>query len=221
MSQDFGTITQRLDGSYIITRDGHPFHVPNEGGYSALWEEVDAFALANPEKVTDEPPPAEPTPEELAESEKQAAETESAQILTSLMQRNLAQTASFAAAEFAVFAKAGLYPEWTPGTLYAQGNRFVFGAIVYETQQAVTAQGHQTPGSTGMLAVYRPISVDAETGAEPDGSLGHPYSFITGMDVHAGKHYSYEGRVYLAKADMLPCTWAPGTAGLWQWELVG
>ena len=28
------------------------------------------------------------------------------------------------------------------------------------------------------------------------------------------------GEVDLCKADMKPCVWAPGTAGLWQWEAV-
>ena len=32
--------------------------------------------------------------------------------------------------------------------------------------------------------------------------------------------YSYNGVVYLCKADMKPCVWAPGTAGVWQWEAV-
>ena len=32
--------------------------------------------------------------------------------------------------------------------------------------------------------------------------------------------YRFNEKTYLAKADMLPCTWDPGTAGLWQWEEV-
>ena len=44
--------------------------------------------------------------------------------------------------------------------------------------------------------------------------------FISGRDVHEGSYYSYEGKLYLAKTDMTPCTWDPGTAGLWQWEEV-
>ena len=38
------------------------------------------------------------------------------------------------------------------------------------------------------------------------------------MDVKNGRYYSYEGKLWLAKADMPACVWVPGTAGLWQWE---
>ena len=40
------------------------------------------------------------------------------------------------------------------------------------------------------------------------------------MDVSNGKYYTFESTLYLAKADMKPCVWNPGTPGLWQWEVV-
>lgn len=40
------------------------------------------------------------------------------------------------------------------------------------------------------------------------------------MDVYTGKYYTFQGKLYRAKADMIPCIWEPGTPGLWQWELV-
>ena len=64
-------------------------------------------------------------------------------------------------------------------------------------------------------------NVHSGTGAEPDGSREHPYTFINGMDVSNGKYYTFESTLYLAKADMKPCVWNPGTPGLWQWEVVG
>lgn len=69
-----------------------------------------------------------------------------------------------------------------------------------------------------MLAVYRPLSVAPETGEEPDGSREHPFAFLYGMDVTKDSYYTYEGKLWLAKADMPACVWTPGTAGLWQWE---
>ena len=75
----------------------------------------------------------------------------------------------------------------------------------------------QPPFAAGMLAVYRPLSMDPETGDEPDGSREHPFAFLYGMDVKNGSYYSYEGKLWLAKADMPACVWVPGTAGLWQW----
>ena len=131
------------------------------------------------------------------------------------------QAEDFTPAEFATFAQAGLFPVWVAGESYTTGDRLVHEGVVYKVQQPVTAQGHQAPGSAGMLAIYRPISADPDTGAEPDGSLDNPYSFISGMDVSTGKYYTFEGKLYLAKADMKPCVWNPGMAGLWQWELVG
>ena len=52
-------ITRRADGSYVITNNGLPYHVPNSDGFTALWAEVDAWAQAHPEQVTDEPAPTE------------------------------------------------------------------------------------------------------------------------------------------------------------------
>ena len=160
------------------------------------------------------------TPEEQAAADLAQASAESAAILTAKMQRQLVQAEDFTPAEFATLALAGLFPVWVAGESYTTGDRLVHEGVVYEVQQPVTAQGHQPPGSAGMLAIYRPISADPDTGEEPDGSRDNPYSFISGMDVSTGKYYTFEGKLYLAKADMKPCVWNPGTAGLWQWELV-
>ena len=157
-----------------------------------------------------------PTPEELQAT----AQAQASAILAARAQRQLAQAESFTAAEFTVFAKAGLFPVWAAGESYVKGNRIVHDGVVYEVQQAVAAQAHQPPGGAGMLAVYRPLSVDAGTGAEPDGSKANPYTFINGMDVFNGKYYKFKDKLYLAKSDMKPCVWNPGMAGLWQWSLV-
>ena len=175
------------------------------------WEEITDSEAAELQK---------PTAEELKAQAAIEAAAESAAILTAKMQRQLVQAEDFTPAEFATLARAGLFPVWMPGESYTTGDRLVFDAVVYEVQQPVTAQGHQPPGSAGMLAIYRPISTDPETGDTPDGSRDNPYSFISGMDVSTGKYYTFEGKLYLAKADMKPCVWNPGTAGLWQWELV-
>ena len=185
--------------------DSEPFTIKDYGPYPEGWN-ID--------------PPA-PTEEELAEREKMEAETEASTILNTVMQRKLVQAESFTQAEFATFAKAGLFEEWSPGTEYVKGNRFVHSGIVYEAQQDVIAQEHQAPGSEGMLAIYRPISADPETGEEPDGSLENPIPYIDGMDVFNGKYYSHNGETYLCKQDMAPCVWPPDTEGLWQWELAG
>ena len=52
-------ITRRADGAYVITNNGLPYHVPNSDGFTALWAEVDAWAQAHPDQITDEPAPTE------------------------------------------------------------------------------------------------------------------------------------------------------------------
>ena len=51
---DWTHIISRPDGSYVISRNGHPYHVPNEGEFAELWREVNGHALAHPECVTPE-----------------------------------------------------------------------------------------------------------------------------------------------------------------------
>ena len=161
-----------------------------------------------------------PTEDELTAQVITEARLQSRSILLTKMQANMVQTGAFAAAEFATFAKAGLFVDWAAGQTYARGYRLAHKGIVYEVMQEVTAIEDQPPDAAGMLAVYRPLSVDPETGDEPDGSQEHPFAFLYGMDVENGSYYSYEGKLWLARADMPACVWTPGTEGLWQWEEV-
>lgn len=50
-------VTRRVDGSYVIVYNGLPYHVPDSGKWRDLWAEVDAWAQAHPEQVTEEPAP--------------------------------------------------------------------------------------------------------------------------------------------------------------------
>ena len=153
-----------------------------------------------------------------AEEQESLAQTAALSIISSSMARTYIQTASFSTGEFALFSTAGLFDEWAPDVQYSKGLRLVCDGIVYEVQQDVRSIESQPPFAAGMLAVYRPLSVDPETGDEPDGSREHPYAFLYGMDVTKDSYYSYEGKLWLARADMPACIWVPGTAGLWQWE---
>ena len=78
----------------------------------------------------------------------------------------------------------------------------------------VLPQANQPPHGEGMLAVYRPIDTTHA------GTMEDPIQWVYGMDCTSGLYYSYNATVYLCKADMKPCVWAPGTAGLWQWDAV-
>lgn len=82
----------------------------------------------------------------------------------------------------------------------------------YRTKQAVPPQAHQPPGSEGMLAIYSPID------REHAGTIEDPIPWVSGMDCYKDKYYLYNGKTYLCTQDMKPCTWEPGSDGVWQWE---
>ena len=113
-----------------------------------------------------------------------------------------------------------LLPTWeetlAAGAQLAAGTCLTKDGQVYRVVQAVTPQAHQPPDGEGMLAVYRPVSPGHA------GTADDPIPWEYGMDCLAGQYFSYEGRIYRVAAggDMIPCVWAPGTAGLWQWELI-
>ena len=214
-------IKRTADNSYVIDKNGLPFHVPNEGEFADEWAEINAYAEAHPEEVILEEPYV-PTEEEIAEAEKQAAVSQANAILEAKSRANLVQTASFTASEFSLLAKAELFPVWTAGETYPQGRRIQHEGIVYEVVAAnsVTAEAHQPPNGEGLLAVYRPLSTDPSTGETPTGTQDDPIPYLDGMDVEEGKYYSYNGKLYKANLTMPACVWPPDTAGLWQWTEV-
>ena len=111
-----------------------------------------------------------------------------------------------------------ILPTWSD--LLERGEKVQAGVCLmhsgqcYRVVQAVKPIISQPPDAGGMLAVYRPID------KEHAGTLGDPTPWVNGMDCYNGKYYSYQGKTYLCKQDMTPCVWAPGTAGVWQWEVV-
>ena len=214
-------IKRTADNSYVIDKNGLPYHVPNEGEFADEWAEINAYAEAHPEEVILEEPYV-PTEEEIAEAEKQAAVSQANAVLEAKSRASLVQTASFTAAEFSLLAKAELFPVWTAGETYPQGRRIQHEGIVYEVVAAdgVTAEAHQPPNGEGLLAVYRPLSTDPSTGETPTGTQDDPIPYIGGMDVKKDKYYSYNGKLYKANLTMPACVWPPDTAGLWQWTEV-
>lgn len=112
-------------------------------------------------------------------------------------------------------AVAPVCPDWTPGEVYQAGEIVNHEEQAYRVIQTVTALENQPPGATGMLAIYRPLDNEGHTGRIDD-----PFPYVHGMDVSTGFFYSFNGKKYLANADMKPCVWDPGTPGVWQWEEV-
>lgn len=226
--QDFGNIIYRpatrvyviKDGTYAVPHPEDP-SVPEKihKEFDSLYIEIEEYAKANPDKVSEELPH-EPSPEEIAQEELLKNQEAADILLRSRVNNILLQTDTFSSSEFSLLAKAKMFEEWQSGKVYETGFRLVYKGIVYEVVQKVTAIEGQYPGAEGMLAIYRPLSVDASTGEEPDGSKEKPFNFIYGMDVSKDMYYTYNGSLYIAKADMPACVWTPDTVGLWQWELV-
>ena len=214
-------IKRIIDNSYVIEKNGMPYHVPNEGEFADEWAEINAYAEAHPDEVILEEPYV-PTEEEIAAAELAAAKREADAVLAAKSRVNMVQTMSFPSAEFSLLAKAELFPVWTAGETYPQGRRIQHEGIVYEVVSAngVTAEAHQPPNGEGRLAVYRPLSTDPTTGETPTGTQDDPIPYLDGMDVEEGKYYSYNGKLYKANLTMPACVWPPDTAGLWQWTEV-
>lgn len=148
---------------------------------------------------------------------KAEAQKKASAILDAVAQRQIAQIATFTNEEYKVLADAEIFPAWAAGEVYTKDERIQHNGIVYNVEQEVTAQSHQPPDLTGMLAIYRPIS---EVGHEEgDGTKENPINFLLGMDCAKGKYYFFNGNTYLALMDMKPCVWEPGAAGtatVWQ-----
>lgn len=64
--EDFGTVTVRADGSFVI--NGGLYHVSNGEKHKKLHEKVKAFVEANPDKRVDEAPYTGPTEADLLAS---------------------------------------------------------------------------------------------------------------------------------------------------------
>lgn len=72
-------IKRTIDNSYVIVKNGLPFHVPNEGEFVDEWEQVNAYAEAHPEEVTLEYPPepiADDTIEDIVIEDKETEQTD-------------------------------------------------------------------------------------------------------------------------------------------------
>lgn len=173
-----------------------------ENGYIGYSGDLPLSRLDIADGAVVELPDPGPAPEQIA------YETQNA-----LMQRVVAQAIPDDD-DATALALSPICPEWRDGVHYEAGEIVNHDGQPYRVVQAVDSLEHQPPGAEGMLAIYRPLNPDHA------GTLDDPIPFVNGMDVYSGKYYSFNGKTYLAKADMIPCTWDPGTEGLWQWEEV-
>lgn len=105
---------------------------------------------------------------------------------------------------------SSLHDPWAAGVEYAAEQVLRHNDTLYRVVTAHTAQAHQPPDGEGMLAIYRPIVLDAA------GTQDDPIPYTYGMDVTAGLYYSYTGSLWIAKTDMAPCVWPPADGNEWE-----
>lgn len=112
-----------------------------------------------------------------------------------------------------------VFEKWAPDMPYGEG-QIIRGYTTEQLFRVIIPGGvsksivSEYPESSDVLSVYRPI-VKSHAGTFQD-----PITWAYGMDCVSGKYYSYNLKVYLCKGDMIPCTWAPETFGMWQWEII-
>lgn len=159
-------ITRRADGSYVIAYAGYPeYHVPNNDEFAAIWAEVDAYAQAHPEQVTDEPAPPVPTEEELLARAKTLKTAELDRAMTDIDAELIRSTTDIVAAML------------TPATLAADNDAvsvqdadelelseavFTKLRIIQAQNRALRAQV-QTAQSVEEVQAVEPVTVDRAT----------------------------------------------------------
>ena len=161
------------------------------------------FYRENPETHEEEEIlPYDPVAEMAKQLEKQQAPMNKAigdlfQFMSPTMQTNLPESAG-------LFASA--YRVWKGGEEFAQWELISHKNITYQVQQDTTAQEHQPPDATGMLAVYVPYVVADASGVKP---------WAYGAHYSTGDLVRKDGVVWEAKKDMKPCIWRPAEGNEW------
>lgn len=155
-------IIRRADGSYVVAYAGYPeYHVPNNDEFAALWAEVDAWAQAYPEQVTDEPAPPVPTEEELLARAKTLKTAELDRAMADIDAELIRSTTDLVAAML------------TPTTLAAETDAALLSAdelekskVIFVTLRQVQAQNRalreqvQTAQSVEEVQAVEPVTVD-------------------------------------------------------------
>ena len=174
------------------------------------------------EAVWDEGTSAWVVPPEVQERRDIAeAESQAAALLDKQQRIQAAQTMTFSAPEFRLLAKAKYFDTWQPNTHYDKGKRLLWNGVVYEVRQegGVDSLENYPPDGEGLLAVYRPLSVDSETGESATGTIDDPIPWSYGIEIKQYKYYSHNGKIWYAKQPQNEALWEPGSQGteaLWE-----
>ena len=154
-------IIRRANGSYVITYNGYPYHVVNDEEMASFWAEIDAYAQAHPEQVTDEPAPPVPTEEELLARAKTLKTSEFDRAMADIDAKLARSTSDIVAAML------------TPATLAAETDAALLSAdelekskVIFVTLRQVQAQNRalreqvQTAQSVEEVQAVEPVIPD-------------------------------------------------------------
>lgn len=119
------------------------------------------------------------------------------QAMSPTLQTNLPESAGLFASSYRI---------WKGGEKFAQWELISHKNIAYQVQQDTTAQEHQPPDATGMLAIYVPYVVADASGVKP---------WAYGAHYSTGDLVRKDGVVWEAKKDMKPCVWEPTEGNEW------
>ena len=65
---EYKNLVKNYDGSYTFIKNGNPYNCPNFGEWAVEFAEVDTYAKAHPEAVTEQTPPPQPSLDDLKAS---------------------------------------------------------------------------------------------------------------------------------------------------------
>ena len=141
---------------------------------------------------------------------------------------NNIQEKQYSPSEYAMFVKAGLYPEWNFNIEYKKGQRIVFDDILYEVQKDVISIEEFPPIKDIKQTTYRPLFTDIENPEYPNNTLDElkqnkiiQIDKETSDSIFAGFNYKINNQEYHFSYDALDQQNFADTANMCQLAISG
>lgn len=138
------------------------------------------------------------------------------------------QEKQYSPSEYAMFVKAGLYPEWNFNIEYKKGQRIVFDDILYEVQKDVLSIEEFPPSKDIKQTTYRPLFTDIENPEYPNNTLDelkqdkiNQIDQETSLSILSGFNYTINDQEYHFSYDSFDQQNFADTANMCQLALSG
>ena len=138
------------------------------------------------------------------------------------------QEKQYSPSEYAMFVKAGLYPEWNFNIEYKKGHKIVFDDILYEIQKDVLSIEEFPPSKDIKRATYRPLFTNIENPEYPNITLDElkqnkiiQIDKETSDSIFAGFNYKINNQEYHFSYDALDQQNFADTANMCQLAISG